>query len=161
VVVLSGGAMGSVSPVCRMARELAPSIVVLEDVDLVAEDRMGPSSGGPLPFELRNELDGVADDADVCGGLTTNRPGPFEAGPAPRRGRVDLAVQLPLPDADCRRRLFVRFAEGLTLDGVDVDQVVERTDGVTASFFRELLRQAALAAAERESATVQAEDMTA
>ena len=72
---------------------------------------------------------------------------------------VDLAVQLPLPDADCRRRLFDRFARGLELDGVDVDAVVARTEGVTASFFRELLRQAALAAAERGATVVAAADM--
>jgi hypothetical protein len=162
IVVLSGGALGSVGPVCRMARELAPSMVVLEDVDLVGEDRtFGPAAARPLLFELLDELDGMADDADVCVVLTTNRPDLLEPALAARPGRVDLAVELPLPDADCRRRLFERFADGLTLDGVDVDAVVARTEGVTASFFRELLRQAALAAAERGATVVSPADMEA
>jgi cell division protease FtsH len=161
IVVLSGGALGAVGPVCRMARELSPSMVVLEDVDLVAEDRMGPTAGGPLLFELLDELDGMADDADVCVVLTTNRPDLLEPALAARPGRVDLAVELPLPDADCRRRLFTRFAKGLALEGVDVDEVVTRTDGVTASFFRELLRQAALVAAERGATVVSAADLQA
>jgi ATP-dependent 26S proteasome regulatory subunit len=40
VVLLTGNALGAVSPACDMARELAPSMLVLEDVDLVAENRM-------------------------------------------------------------------------------------------------------------------------
>ena len=162
IVVLSGGALGSVGPVCRMARELSPSMVVLEDVDLVGEDRtFGPAATRPLLFELLDELDGMADDADVCVVLTTNRPDLLEPALAARPGRVDLAVELPLPDAECRKRLFRRFAQGLSLEGVDVDQVVARTEGVTASFFRELLRQAALVAAERGSSTVVGADLTA
>jgi SpoVK/Ycf46/Vps4 family AAA+-type ATPase len=74
----------------------------------------------------------------VCVVLPTNRPDLLEPALAARPGRVDLAVELPLPDGDCRRRLFQRFAQGLELDGVDVEAVVARTDGVTASFFREL-----------------------
>jgi ATP-dependent 26S proteasome regulatory subunit len=137
-------------------------MVVLEDVDLVGEDRtMGAPGAQPLLFELLDELDGMADDADVCVLLTTNRPDLLEPALAARPGRVDLAVELPLPDADCRRRLFERFARGLELDGVDVDVVVAGTEGVTASFFRELLRQAALVAAERGSSTVVGADLTA
>jgi cell division protease FtsH len=156
VIVLSGGSLGVAGPVCRLARELTPSIVVLEDVDLVASERMLPHGGGSLLFELLNELDGMADDADVAVVLTTNRPDLLEPALAARPGRVDLAVEVPLPDEDCRRRLFDLYASGLELDGDGFDSVVERTAGVTASFFRELLRQAALEAAEAESPKISA-----
>ncbi|HKY25133.1 MAG TPA: hypothetical protein VJM07_08250, partial [Gaiella sp.] len=71
-----------------------------------------------------------------------------------RPGRVDLAVEVPLPDAPARRRLLDVYANGLTLELAEPDVVVARTEGVTASFFRELLRRAALAAAKRQSSTV-------
>src|SRR5919201_4677825 len=61
IIVLSGGALGSLAPVVRLARDLAPGMVVLEDVDLVAEDRtMGPPGMRPVLFELLDELDGMA-----------------------------------------------------------------------------------------------------
>jgi ATP-dependent 26S proteasome regulatory subunit len=121
---------------------------VLEDVDLVAEERTMRPHAGSLLFELLNELDGMADDADVAVVLTTNRPELLEPALAARPGRVDLAVDLPLPDRACRRRLLDLYAHGLPLELRESELVIERTEGVTASFFRELLRQAALEAAD-------------
>jgi len=92
-------------------------------------------------------MDGLDGDADVVFLLTTNRPDLLEPALAARPGRVDLAVQLPLPDADGRRRLLHLYARGLRLEATDLDAVVERTEGVTASFIKELLRKAALLAA--------------
>jgi cell division protease FtsH len=161
VILLAGGSLGIAGPVCRLARELAPSLVVLEDVDLVAADRMLPHQGGPLLFELLNELDGMADDADVAVVLTTNRADLLEPALAARPGRVDLAVEIPLPDESCRRRLFELYAAGLELDVTDVDAIVARTAGVTASFFRELLRQAALEAVDHGSEAVRDEHVAA
>jgi ATPase family associated with various cellular activities (AAA) len=161
VIVLSGGSLGAVGPVCRLARELAPSLLVLEDVDLVARERTMSAHGGSLLFELLNELDGMADDADVAVVLTTNRPELLEPALAARPGRVDLAVEIPLPDVNCRRRLFELYARGLTLELDDRDVVIARTEGVTASFFRELLRQAVLEAAEQDSGIVRDAHLTA
>jgi cell division protease FtsH len=161
VIVLAGGSLGAVGPVCRLARELAPSLVVLEDVDLVAEERVMGQAPSPLLFELLNELDGMADDADVAVVLTTNRADLLEPALAARPGRVDLAVELPLPDPECRHRLLDLYARGLPIELVDPDALVERTEGVTAAFFRELLREAALEAAEAESATVRDEHVAA
>src|SRR5262245_26336407 len=92
-------------------------------------------------------MDGLAADADVIFLLTTNRPELLDPALASRPGRVDQAIEIPLPDADCRRRLLELYAEGLSLDGADVDRIVERTRGVSAAFIRELLRKAALVSA--------------
>ncbi len=88
---------------CALARILQPSIVVLEDVDLVAEERTRPGAActAPLLFELLNQMDGLADDADVLFLLTTNRPDILEPALAARPGRVDQAIEIPLPDAEC------------------------------------------------------------
>jgi cell division protease FtsH len=55
--------------------------------------------------------------------------------------------------------LFDLYAKGLSLDTVDLETVATRTEGVTASFFRELLRQAALESAERGSNVVNDDDL--
>ena len=78
VLLLTGEALHAVGPACEMARELAPSMLVLEDVDLVAEDReYGHSTS--LLFELLNEMDGLGEDTDIVFVLTTNRPGAIES----------------------------------------------------------------------------------
>jgi hypothetical protein len=73
VLLLTGNALVAVAAACRMARELAPAMLVLEDVDLVAEDRTRGQSTSVL-FELLNQMDGLGEDTDVVFVLTTNRP---------------------------------------------------------------------------------------
>jgi SpoVK/Ycf46/Vps4 family AAA+-type ATPase len=150
VIILSGPSLGLVGAFGNLARRLAPAVVVLEDVDLVAQERtFGPfGASSPVLFELMNEMSGLAADADVAFVLTTNRPDALEPALAARPGRVDLAVEIPLPAEPERRRLLELYGEGLDLAPADLDEVVLRTAGMTASFFRELLRKAALAALE-------------
>ena len=148
VLLATGLGVGRLQPVVQMARTLAPSMVVIEDVDLIAEDR-GMHHGRPTPllFELLNELDGLRDDCDVIFALTTNRPEVLETALAARPGRIDLAIELPLPDASHRRRLLELYAQGLDYRDVDLDSVVARTEGASPAYIKELLRRAALLAA--------------
>src|SRR4029453_13905736 len=85
--------------------------------------------------------------------LTTNRPRVLETALAARPGRVDQAVYFPLPDRDCRRGLFPPFGAGLDLSGVNVEPLLDRTDGASPAFIEELFRKAALMAAERGGKT--------
>ncbi len=150
VVVLSGYALRFIAEACSVARALQPAIVVVEDVDLIADER-GPRMGQqPLLFQLLNEMDGLGEDVDVTFLLTTNRPDLLESALAARPGRVDHAVELPFPDADARRRLIDLYRGNLVLELSDPETVVSRTDGVTAAFLKELLRRAALLAAEAD-----------
>lgn len=147
VILTTGLGMGLLQTVAYMARVLAPSMVVLEDVDLIAEER-GQAYGrtGPLLFELLNEMDGLHDDCDVIFVLTTNRPDILEPALAARPGRIDLAIELPLPDAEGRRRLLELYARGLELRDANLDALVERTEGVSPAYIKELLRKSALLA---------------
>jgi ATP-dependent 26S proteasome regulatory subunit len=102
----------------------------------------------PVLFQLLNEMDGLAEDADVVFLLTTNRADLLEPALAQRPGRVDQAVSVEMPDREARRRLFALYRDGLDVDESRLDSVLSRTDGVTASFLKELLRRAAVRAAE-------------
>jgi energy-coupling factor transporter ATP-binding protein EcfA2 len=162
VVVLSGPSLGLLGAFGNLARRLAPAVVVLEDVDLVAQERsFGPFGSSPLLFELMNEMSGLAADADVAFVLTTNRPDALEPALAARPGRVDLALEIPLPAEAERRRLLELYGRGLDLDPALIEAAVGRTEGATASFFRELLRKAALGALEAQREQVGAEDIDA
>jgi hypothetical protein len=147
-LMLTGRALHVIGSAAELARELQPAVIVLEDVDLVAEDRsFGPGSS-PVLFDLLDAMDGAAPDADLLFVLTTNRADLLEPALAARPGRVDVAVEIDLPDAQSRRRLLDLYARSVPLDlsPAEVDEVIERTDGVTASFLKELLRRAVLEA---------------
>ena len=84
-ILLTGRSLGLIGRSCNLARILEPSVVVIEDIDLVAEDRQqsGRGCATPILFDLLNSMDGLADDCNVLFLLTTNRPQVLE----PRAGR--------------------------------------------------------------------------
>ena len=165
VIQLTGNALHLIAEACSVARALQPAMLIVEDVDLIAEDRGMHPGQHPLLFQLLNEMDGLAEDADVVFVLTTNRADLLEPALAARPGRVDQAVALELPDAAARRALFELYRGPLEVDTSGLDEVVARTEGVTASFLKELLRRAALLAASRtpdsERLDVSADDVSA
>ncbi|WP_433221237.1 AAA family ATPase [Dactylosporangium sp. CS-047395] len=150
-ILLAGPAIAYVADAARMARALQPALVVLEDCDLVAEARELHHGPQPLLFSVLETLDGLGDDADVAFLLTTNRVSVLEPALAQRPGRVDLAVEIPLPDEDSRRRLLRLYARSLPFTPPALDHAAARASGVTASFVKELLRRAVLVAAEAGS----------
>jgi hypothetical protein len=153
-LVLTGRALAAVGALTELARDLLPAVVVLEDVDLVAEERsMGPTAN-PVLFDLLDAMDGAAPDADLLFLLTTNRSDLLEPALAARPGRVDVAVEIALPDAPARERLLKLYGRSVPLDltEAEVSQAIERTDGTTASFLKELIRRSVLEALQDDPA---------
>lgn len=148
VMLLAGPSIRFVTEAAQMARAMQPALVVLEDCDLVAEDRDLRPGAQPLLFAVLEALDGLSDDADVAFLLTTNRVDVLEPALAQRPGRVDLAVEIPLPDDAARRRLITLYARSLPFTPTALDQAARRAQGTTASFAKELVRRAVLIAAE-------------
>ncbi len=147
VVLLAGTTLQFVGAAAKLARALQPAIVVLEDCDLIAEDRDLGFGAKPLLFEVLDAMDGLDADADVTFLLTTNRVDAMEHALAQRPGRVDLAIEVPLPDEASRLALLRLYAPaGVFGDGV-LAETAARTEGTTASFARELIRRAVVAAA--------------
>lgn len=154
VILLSGNTLGYVSEAARMARALQPAIVVLEDCDLVAEDRSFGHGPQPLLFELLDAMDGLDTDADVAFLLTTNRVDLLEEALIQRPGRVDLAVGVPRPDLAARRALLELYASKLDPSQQTIQEIATLIEGTTASFTKELARRAVLLAAmSREKPT--------
>jgi ATP-dependent 26S proteasome regulatory subunit len=146
-ILLSGGSLARISEAASMARALQPSIVVLEDCDLIAEDRSFGHGPQPLLFEVLDAMDGLASDADVAFVLTTNRVDMLERALAQRPGRVDLAVEIPLPAQPERVALLKLYSRGISFSAAALEEAAARTEGTTASFARELIRRAVVAAA--------------
>jgi hypothetical protein len=149
-VVLAGNSIRFVTEAAELARAMQPSIVVLEDVDLIAEDRSLTHGAQPLLFAMLDALDGIDGDADVAFVLTTNRVEVLERALADRPGRIDLAVEIPLPDASARLRLFGLYARGLPLSAEAIEIAARRAGTVSGAFAKELMRSTVLLAAEAD-----------
>ena len=162
IIQLTGETLGGIRDACSIARTLQPSMIVVEDVDLIAQERDQYDGSASLLFTLLNEMDGLDEDADVTFLLTTNRADLLEPALASRPGRVDQAVHIDVPDREARRQLIELYCGSLDLDLSRLDEVLDQTDGVTASFLKELLRRSAVIAADRSDAatlSVSADDL--
>src|SRR6185312_5232916 len=129
----------------KLARFLQPSIIVVEDVDLIARERTHMQNPGAelLLNKLLNEMDGLREDAEVIFILTTNRPDQLEPALASRPGRIDQAIEFPLLDEIGRAKLARLYARGMELGEDVVAAVVAKTPGASAAFIKELMRRAA------------------
>ena len=143
MLLISAEQVGLLSEYMTLARLLQPSIVVMEDVDLIARDRkdMNSPCEEVMLNKLLNEMDGLQENADILFILTTNRPETLEAALASRPGRVDQAIEFPLPDDAGRTKLVQLYAPDSGLSDENVAEIVRRTEGVSAAFIKELMRR--------------------
>lgn len=152
-IILSAEQLYLIKDCCTLARMLAPSLVIMEDIDLVATHRDETTkhvSAQITLHQILNELDGMADNTEVLFLMTTNRPQAIEPALAGRPGRVDQAIEYPLPDAECRRRLIEKYSAGVHTQIDDMEGLVARLENASPAFIQELMRKALLLASERE-----------
>ncbi len=142
-LLISAEQVGLLGEYMVLARLLQPSLVVIEDADLIARSRqtMHNACEEVLLNKLLNEMDGLREDADVLFVLTTNRPESLEEALRARPGRVDQAIEFPLPDDDGRRKLVGLYGRGAGLTAELVEEVVKRTEKVSGAFIKELMRR--------------------
>jgi ATPase family associated with various cellular activities (AAA) len=139
----------------RLARFLQPSMMVIEDVDLIGRERTHMHGGDEILLnQLLNEMDGLREDAEVLFILTTNRPDQIEPALASRPGRIDQAIEFPLPDEEGRARLAKLYARGLDISEELMRVMVSRTKGVSAAFIKELMRRCAQFQIESSGANI-------
>jgi ATP-dependent 26S proteasome regulatory subunit len=144
-LLITAEQVGLLDEYFRLARFLQPSMMVIEDVDLIARERTHMHGIGEevLLNKLLNEMDGLREDAEVLFILTTNRPEQIEPALVSRPGRIDQAIEFPLPDEDGRAKLTKLYARGLEISSELMEVIVSRTKGVSAAFIKELMRRSA------------------
>ena len=133
----------------RRARDSAPAVVFLDEVDALAPVRGQSSDGGTtdrVVAALLTELDGVESLRDVVVIGATNRPDLID--PALLRpGRLERLVFVPPPDAEARGLVLAAAAKAVPLaDDVDLAALGARTEGFSAADCAALVREAALTA---------------
>jgi transitional endoplasmic reticulum ATPase len=145
----------------RRAREAAPSLVFLDEVDALAPVRGQASDGGTtdrVVAALLTELDGVEALRNVVVVGATNRPDLVD--PALLRpGRLERLVYVPPPDGDARAEILRSAARSVPLaPDVDLAALGSTLDGFSAADCAALVRESALAAMREslDAATVTA-----
>ncbi len=139
-----------VHEVFEIARWLAPTVIFLEDLDLIAQSR-DRGFRNDLLGPLMNELDGAAGDQPILTIATTNRLEVVEEAVRNRPGRFDQILEIGPPDAETRRRLLGHRLRHVGVADEDLDWAVERLDGSTGAQIEEVANGAIAAAVlERE-----------
>ena len=150
-ILITAEQVGCLDEYFALARLLEPVIVIIEDVDIIGRSREEHSvCTESILNKLLNEMDGLKENADVLFLLTTNRPEALEDALKNRPGRVDQAIEFPLPDKSGREKLVRLYSCGLELSSELTARLVTQTDGASAAFIKELLRRSAQFLLERD-----------
>jgi ATP-dependent 26S proteasome regulatory subunit len=155
--------VGLLKEYMELARLLQPSMVVIEDVDLVGMERPRAGSGWEqvVLHQLLDEMDGLREEAEVLFVLTTNRPDVLEAALAARPGRIDQAIEFPLPDRAGREKLIRLYANGVAMPETVVRETGGKTEGASPALIKELMRRAIQYHLERgDGGELRQEDVT-
>ena len=144
-LLITADQVGLLDEYMQLARFLQPAMVVLEDVDLIARrrDSMRSACEESLLNRLMNEMDGLREDALVLFVLTSNRPDQLEEALTSRPGRIDQAIEFPMPDEEGRRKLIELYGGGLKRSDELLAFLVHKTKGGSGAFIKELMRRSA------------------
>lgn len=111
-------------------------------------------------MQLLAEMDGFNNRGNIRIMAATNRPDMLDAALL-RPGRFDRLIRIPAPDAEARKQIFLvhthKMADAGSLSGIDYDELVHLTDGLTGAEIEAICREAGMLAI-REGADVINED---
>jgi len=145
-----------------LAREKAPSIVFIDEIDSVGSTRTNDGTSGSAEvqrtlMQLLAEMDGFDTRGDVRIMAATNRVDMLD--PALLRpGRFDRVIEIPLPDAVARKEILKIHSRKMHLLDVSLDRIVEMTEKTTGAELQAVCREAGMMAVRREADGVSQED---
>jgi len=133
-----------------VARDCAPSVIFVDEIDAIAGARGGYSGGAQMRDSIVNqflsEMDGLTEHEDVVVIGATNRVDVLDAA-LRRPGRFGAEFAVPLPTAEARREILeIHTAEREVADDVDIEAFVDRLEGHTGAEIGAVCEEAAIAA---------------
>ncbi|SIO73481.1 26S proteasome regulatory subunit T3 [Babesia microti strain RI] len=152
-----------VRDVFRLARENAPSIIFIDEVDAIATKRFDAQTGADrevqrILLELLNQMDGFDQTTTVKVIMATNRADTLD--PALLRpGRLDRKIEMPLPDKRQRRLIFQAITSKMNLsEQVDLEAFVSRPDRISSADIAAICQQAGMQAVKKNRYVVNQRD---
>jgi 26S proteasome regulatory subunit T3 len=138
-----------VRDVFRLAKEHAPAIIFIDEVDAIATKRFDAQHGADrevqrILLELLNQMDGFDQTVNVKVIMATNRHDTLD--PALLRpGRLDRKIEFPLPDRRQKRLIFQVCTQHMNLsDEVDLEDYVQRPEKLSAAEITAICQEAGL-----------------
>ena len=148
----------------RQAKEKAPCIIFIDEIDAVGRARSkNPSMGGNDEREntlnaLLTEMDGFGTNSGVIIMAATNRADMLDSALL-RAGRFDRQINVDLPDLNERKEIFIVHLKPIKVDdSVDIDLLARQTPGFSGADIANVCNEAALIAARRSAKTVCRQD---
>ncbi|KAL3142519.1 26S proteasome regulatory subunit 4 B [Trebouxia sp. C0009 RCD-2024] len=135
----------------RVAEELAPTIVFIDEIDAIGTKRYESQSGGEREIqrtmlELLNQMDGFDSMGDVKVIMATNRIDSLDPALI-RPGRIDRKIEFPLPDTKTKRRIFGIHTGRMTLgDDVNLEEFIMAKDELSGADIKAVCTEAGLLA---------------
>jgi cell division protease FtsH len=148
----------------EQAKQNAPCIVFIDEIDAVGRQRGAGLGGGNDEREqtlnqLLTEMDGFEGNTGIIIIAATNRPDVLDAALL-RPGRFDRQVVVDRPDYAGRLEILRVHARGKTLaKDVDVEKIARRTPGFTGADLSNLLNEAAILAARRNLSEISMDEV--
>jgi proteasome regulatory subunit len=143
----------------QMARDKAPSIIFIDELDAVGSRRTHDGTTGSAEvnrtmMQLLSELDGFTDRGNVRIMAATNRIDMLD--PAILRpGRFDRIIEVPLPDERGREAIFKIHTRKMTMEpDVDLNEVVAGTEGTSGADIKSIVTEAGMFAIRRRAKSV-------
>jgi len=133
---------GGVRRITQMAKDLAPCILIIEDMDWIAKNRHASMMAG-FTMELMNQLDGLEEFGEIVTIGTTNALEDLENAVKNRPGRFDRVIEVPHPEQEQRESMIKLFTSNFTLRDVNVEKVAETFDGLSGAHVRDICQTAA------------------
>ncbi|PAA81372.1 hypothetical protein BOX15_Mlig012618g1 [Macrostomum lignano] len=140
-----------VRDVFRLAKENAPAIIFIDEVDAIATKRFDAQTGADrevqrILLELLNQMDGFDQTVNVKVIMATNRADTLD--PALLRpGRLDRKIEFPMPDRRQKRLIFQAIAGKMNLsDELDLEDYVARPDKITGADINAICQEAGMQA---------------
>merc|ERR1719409_953677 len=152
-----------VRDVFRLARENAPSIVFIDEIDAIGTKRFDSQTGADrevqrILLELLNQMDDFDQDSTVKVIMATNRADTLD--PALLRpGRLDRKIEFPLPDRRQKRLIYQACTSKMNLgDEVNLEDYVNRPDKVSGAQISSICQEAGLQAVRKNRYVVLSKD---
>lgn len=148
--IATGQSLQRVETICQLARLLQPSLVVIEDMDLVFASREINLYSTALG-DFMDQLDGFHSDDAVTFLMTTNALDRVEQALKDRPGRVNQCLYFGPPTAALRAEYLNMYLRREASHEVDLEEVVSFTEGVSQAYLKELYQRAVLSAFDRQN----------
>merc|ERR1712195_76279 len=153
-----------VRDVFRLARENAPAIVFIDEVDAIATKRFDAQTGADrevqrILLELLNQMDGFDTTVNVKVIMATNRADTLD--PALLRpGRLDRKIEFPNPDRRQKRLVFQVLTSKMNLhEDLDLEDYVGRPDKISGADIHQIVQESGMLAVRKNRYMIMAKDM--